>query len=54
MAAITISREYGSGGRTIAQRLAEVLPYHNLDKELLVEVAQKAKVPVSEVARYDE
>ena len=54
MGVITISREYGSDGRTVARKVAEVLSYHNIDKDLLVEVAQKAKVPVSEVERYDE
>jgi cytidylate kinase len=54
MSVITISREYGSDGRTIAQKVSEAMSYHNIDKELLVEVAQKAKVPVSEVERYDE
>ena len=54
MGVITISREYGSGGRTVAQKVADALSYHNMDKELLVEVAQKARVPVSEVERYDE
>ncbi len=54
MGVITISREYGSDGRTVAKRVAEALSYHNIDKELLVEVAQKAQVPISEVERYDE
>ncbi len=54
MGVITISREYGSDGRTVARQVAEALSYHNIDKELLVEVAQKAKVPISEVERYDE
>ena len=54
MGVITISREYGSDGRTVARKVAEALSYHNIDKELLVEVAQKAQVPVSEVERYDE
>ena len=54
MGVITISREYGSDGRTVARKVAEALSYHNIDKDLLVEVAQKAKVPVSEVERYDE
>ena len=54
MGVITISREYGSDGRTVAKRVAEAMSYHNIDKELLVEVAQKAQVPISEVERYDE
>ena len=54
MSAITISREYGSGGRTIAAKVAEALGYENVDKDLLVAVAREAQVPVSEVERYDE
>lgn len=54
MSAITISREYGSGGRTIATKVADALGYENVDKELLVAVAQEAQVPVSEVERFDE
>lgn len=54
MSAITISREYGSGGRTIAALVAEALGYENVDKDLLVAVAREAQVPVSEVERYDE
>jgi CMP/dCMP kinase len=54
MGAITISREYGSGGRTIAEKVAESLGYENVDKDLLVAVAREAQVPVSEVERFDE
>lgn len=54
MSAITISREYGSGGRTIAAKVSKALGYEHIDKELLVAVAQEAQVPVSEVERYDE
>lgn len=32
---ITIARQYGSGGRTVAQMLAEKLGFHYYDKELL-------------------
>ncbi|MCZ6633979.1 MAG: cytidylate kinase-like family protein [bacterium] len=54
MAIITVSREYGSDGRTVAQKVAEALGYEHIDKDLLVEVARKVQVPVAEVARYDE
>jgi len=36
---ITISREFGSGGRTIAKELAERLGYKYYDKELVKQVA---------------
>jgi cytidylate kinase len=54
MSSITISREYGSGGRMIAEKVAKALDYDLVDKDLLVAVAREAQVPVSEVERYDE
>jgi cytidylate kinase len=54
MSIITISREYGSDGRSVALKSAELLGYLCMNKDLLVEVAREAQVPVSEVERYDE
>ena len=51
---ITISRQYGSDGRTVGLKAAESLGYLYVDKELIVEVARQAEVPVSEVERFDE
>ena len=38
---ITISREFGSGGRTIGHQVAEKLGYAYYDKELIKTVAEK-------------
>ena len=38
---ITISRQFGSGGRTIAKALAEKLGYDYYDKEIIEDVAEK-------------
>ncbi len=38
---ITISREFGSGGRTIAKQVAENLGYAYYDKELIEEIAME-------------
>lgn len=38
---ITISREFGSGGRTIAKAVAEALGYAYYDKELVKQVAEE-------------
>ena len=54
MGVVTISRTYGSDGRTVGHQLAEKLGYMYMDKELIVEVARRAEVPVSEVERFDE
>ncbi len=38
MTVITISREYGSEGETIAENIAQALGYHLVDKEFIVKV----------------
>lgn len=40
---ITISREFGSGGRELAKRLAESLGYKYYDKEIIREMAKQSK-----------
>ena len=37
---ITVSREFGSGGRTIAKKVAEDLGYAYYDKEIIEKVAE--------------
>ena len=54
VAVITISREYGSGGGEIGRRVAKILNYDYVDKELIAEVAKRANVPESEVVKLDE
>jgi cytidylate kinase len=50
MAAITISRQLGSGGATIARAVADELGYHLLDRELVDLVARQFPA-ATEVAR---
>ncbi len=38
---ITISREFGSGGRELGKRLADVLGYDYYDKEIITEISKK-------------
>lgn len=54
MAVITISREYGSGGGDIGRNVAKMLDYSYVDKELITEVAKRARVPETEVEKLDE
>jgi cytidylate kinase len=54
MRAITISREYGSGGGEIAARLAKRLGWQVIDHEVVVQVAQHLGCSVPEAAKYDE
>lgn len=51
---IVISREVGSGGRIIAERLAERLGFVLCDKLILDELATRAKVPKDFLAMLDE
>lgn len=54
MRAVTISREYGSGGGEIAQRLAHRLGWSLIDHEVVVQVAQKLGISEAEAAAHDE
>ena len=52
--AITIAREYGSGGAVIARLLADRLGWRLLDRDLLNEVARTANVAPAVAERFDE
>jgi cytidylate kinase len=54
MRAITISREYGSGGGEIARRLAERLEWRLVDHEVVVRVAHELGITVEEATARDE
>ena len=41
---VTISREFGSGGREIGKRIAEILGYDYYDKEIIAEIAKRHDV----------
>ena len=43
MRIITISREFGSGGRELAKRLAEKLGCDYYDKEIIKKIAERGK-----------
>lgn len=51
---ITISREYGSGGGTVARMLAERLGWRLVDQSLITEIARTAKVNPDVAKRFDE
>ena len=44
MAVITISRQFGAGGKTLGKRVAEKLGYPMIDNEIINKVAEMAKV----------
>ena len=54
MHAITISREYGSGGGEIAARLARQLGWQLLDHAVIEETARELEVHETEVEKHDE
>lgn len=54
MRAVTISREYGSGGGEIALRLAKRLGWQLIDHEIVVQVARDLGISVAEAEVQDE
>lgn len=51
---ITVSREFGSGGRELAKRLAEQMGFAYYDKEIIEEVAKKTTLAASYVEQVSE
>lgn len=51
---ITISREFGSGGRTIGRAVAEQLGYAFYDKELIEEIAEESGLSRDFIAKNAE
>jgi CMP/dCMP kinase len=54
MRAVTVSRQYGSGGGEIASRLAQRLGWRLVDHEIVAHVANALGVPESDAEEYDE
>ena len=54
MAVVTVSRQLGSGGDSIAERVAEALEYEHVDRRLVEEISAITDTSVEEVEKYDE
>ncbi len=54
MKAITISRQYGSGGGEIGARLAQRLNWHLIDHEIVARVARALGIPEQQAEERDE
>ena len=54
MAVITVSRQLGSGGDAIAERVAQELGFQLVDRRLVEEIANITDTSVEEVEKYDE
>lgn len=51
---ITICREFGSGGREIGKRLAEILQVPYYDDEIVTQLAERTQLAVSYVNQFSE
>ena len=51
---ISVGREFGSGGRVIAEKLAERFDLPLYDRHLITEIAQKMGMTDEEVEKYNE
>ncbi len=51
---ITVGRQYGSGGREVAKKLAEVMNFAFYDKELLAEASKESGICQEVMENYDE
>lgn len=51
---ITIARQYGSGGRRVGEKLAELLGFRYVDRELVTMAAQKSGYDPEILSRVDE
>lgn len=54
MAVITVSRAHGCSGELIAHRVAELLGYEFVDREVIKHVAEMVALPEHEVEKFDE
>lgn len=54
MGIITITRQYGSKGSEIGERVADALGYRLLDKNIVSKLAQKAQITETEASIYEE
>lgn len=51
---ISIGREYGSGGRVIAEHLAKTLNVKFYDKNIIEHIAQEKNLNLDQLKKYDE
>src|SRR5579863_1749621 len=54
MRAVTLSRQYGSGGGEVAARLSRRLGWQLVDHEIVAEVAARLGLPLPEAEEFDE
>ena len=54
MPIVTISRQYGSGGSEVAERVAKALGWHLYDNDMVDEVARRLGISTEEVSAREE
>jgi len=54
MAVLTISRQFGAGGRTLGEATAKRLGYRYVEEDLIKELAIKAKVSARQIKEFEE
>jgi cytidylate kinase len=54
MAVITISRQYGSGGKEVAQHIYERLGYRYFDKELMIRLGEQLGLAPNQIVDLPE
>lgn len=53
MAVVTISRQFGAGGRTLAERVAKELQYRYVHEDMIKEIAIKAQVSHDQIKSFE-
>ncbi|VBB43201.1 putative Cytidylate kinase-like family [uncultured Desulfatiglans sp.] len=53
MAVVTISRQFGAGGRTLAERVAKELGYRYVHEDMIKEIAIKAQVSHDQIKSFE-
>lgn len=51
---VSLGRQFGSGGRQIGQKVAELLGIEYYDRELMEEMAKQSGLDISYIERHDE
>jgi cytidylate kinase len=54
MSVLTISRQFGAGGRTLAQQVADKLGYNVVHEEIIEKLADRAKMSADSIRSFEE
>jgi len=54
MAVLTISRQFGAGGRTLGESISKRIGYRYVEEDLIKELAIKAKVSARQIKDFEE